>query len=230
MSIQYWGRSLACLTLVSALWVSSAPRCVAADRDAPNIVLIMTDNHGAWSLGCYGNPDIRTPNIDRLADEGMLFTRCYANNAVCSPTRASFLTGLMPCQHGVHRYLGAGGAQIGPKAYDTLAEFDTLPKLLHDAGYEFENVRSIRTDRWKYIERYGQEPNELYDLQADPAELNNLIDQPEQGAMRTQLAQRMHAWFDRVADPKWDLWKGGTSKTGLMMKSVFEHPGPTFRE
>ena len=101
----------------------------------PNVVLIMTDNHGAWSLGCYGNPDIRTPHIDRLAAEGTLFTRCYANNAVCSPTRATFLTGLMPCQHGVHRYLGAGGAQIGPEAYNTLEEFDTLPSLLAEAGY-----------------------------------------------------------------------------------------------
>jgi len=107
----------------------------AAKPQRPNVVLIMTDNHGAWSLGCYGNPDIRTPHLDKFATEGTLFTRCYANNAVCSPTRASFLTGLMPCQHGVHRYLGARGAQIGPKAYNTLEEFDTLPSLLADAGY-----------------------------------------------------------------------------------------------
>jgi len=95
----------------------------------------MTDNHGAWSLGCYGNPEIKTPHLDKFAAEGTLFTRCYANNAVCSPTRATFLTGLMPCQHGVHRYLGARGAQIGPRAYNTLEEFDTLPSLLADAGY-----------------------------------------------------------------------------------------------
>ena len=101
----------------------------------PNIVLIVTDNHGAWSLGCYGNQDIRTPHIDRLASEGVLFTRAFANNAVCSPTRASLLTGLMPSQHGVHRYLGAGGAQIGPRAYYTLEEFDTLPQILAEAGY-----------------------------------------------------------------------------------------------
>ena len=42
-----------------------------------------------------------------------------------------------------------------------------------------------------------------------------------------ELAQRMHAYFDRVADPRWDLWKGGTSKTGLMMPKLFDHPGPT---
>lgn len=101
----------------------------------PNIVLILTDNHGAWTLGCYGNPDVRTPNIDRLAKEGVLFTRAFANNAVCSPTRASLLTGLMPSQHGVHRYLAAGGAQVGPRSYYTLEEFDTLPKIVTKAGY-----------------------------------------------------------------------------------------------
>jgi arylsulfatase A-like enzyme len=462
----------------------------AAPSELPNVVLIMTDNHGAWTLGCYGNPDIKTPHIDRLAAEGTLFSRCYANNAVCSPTRATFLTGLMPCQHGVHRYLGARGAQIGPGAYNTLKEFDTLPSLLADAGhvcglsgkwhlggnlhpqegltfwvtkphghsrgfydqeviedgeirveptylteywtdrgiefieankdrpfflflayngpyglggamhepirnrhkdayanatlpsfprlpaqpwnhhygdrigdlrairkyaaevsgiddgvgrvmdtlkrlgldettfvvftadqgmsgghsgywgmgdhtrpltgfdwtmhvplifrspgripagkrvdllvsnvdfmptmldflgmswanktqpkspgrsfaaalhgrpidswdntifYEFENVRAIRTNEWKYIERFRQEPNELYDLRADPAELDNLIDKPERAETQRELAGRLHAYFDRVADPKWDLWKGGTSKSGLITRKLFDNPGP----
>ena len=90
----------------------------AQEKGPPNIVFILTDNHGPWTLGCYGNRDVRTPHIDRLAREGILFTRSFAVNAVCSPTRASILTGLMPSQHGVHRYLGAGGAQIGPGAYN----------------------------------------------------------------------------------------------------------------
>lgn len=75
------------------------------------------------------------PNLDRLAKEGTLFERSYSSNAVCSPTRATYLTGLMPSQHGLHTYLGAGGAQTGPNAYCTIAEFRTLPKVLKDAGY-----------------------------------------------------------------------------------------------
>ena len=102
---------------------------------ALNIVLILTDNHGPWSLGCYGNKEIQTPHIDRLAEQGTLFERAFANNAVCSPTRATLLTGLMPAQHGVHRYLGGGGAQMGPQAYNTLEEFETLPSLLVQRGY-----------------------------------------------------------------------------------------------
>jgi arylsulfatase A-like enzyme len=100
----------------------------------PNLLFILTDNHGAWTLGCYGNPEIRTPNIDRLAAEGMLFTRAYCNNSVCSPSRASFLTGLIPSQHGVHTYIPPA-AQIGPRAYSTIAEFQTLAKILSGSGY-----------------------------------------------------------------------------------------------
>lgn len=101
-----------------------------------NLVLILTDNHGPWSLGCYGNPDVRTPHIDRLARDGALFTQAFAVNAVCSPTRASLLTGLMPSQHGVHTYLNAGPPQVGAGSYNTIAEFDSLPEILVRAGYK----------------------------------------------------------------------------------------------
>jgi arylsulfatase A-like enzyme len=116
---------------ISASPVSAEP----APPRRPNVVLVMTDNHGAWSLGCYGNPDVRTPHIDRLAREGMLFTHCFSSNAVCSPTRATFLTGLVPSQHGVHDFLRAGGWQIGPDAHSTIREFRTLPEILAEAGY-----------------------------------------------------------------------------------------------
>ena len=89
---------------ISAALLMATLLAVSDAGPPPNVVLIMTDNHGPWTLGCYGNPDIKTPHIDRLAEQGTLFTRAYANNAVCSPTRATVLTGLMPCQHGVHRY------------------------------------------------------------------------------------------------------------------------------
>ena len=100
-----------------------------------NLVVIMTDNHGPWTLGCYGNQDVLTPNIDQLASEGMLFERAFASNPVCSPTRATFLTGLMPSQHGVHSWLHADRLQMGPDAQSTLAEFTSLGDVLKAAGY-----------------------------------------------------------------------------------------------
>jgi arylsulfatase A-like enzyme len=120
------------LTLATIVFVSST----ALAEKLPNIVVIMTDNHGAWTLGCYGNRDIDTPNIDRLAAGGIKFTQAFANNAVCSPTRATFLTGLMPCQHGVHCFLRRTPLQMGPESRSAVAEFDTLPQILSEAGYE----------------------------------------------------------------------------------------------
>ena len=102
-----------------------------------NVVFVMTDNQGAWSLGCYGNPDIRTPNIDGIAADGMRFKDAYCVNSVCSPSRATFFTGLLPSQHGVHCYLGGEkpDAQVGPQAYNTMREFTNLPQVMVDAGY-----------------------------------------------------------------------------------------------
>ena len=103
----------------------------------PNIVFIITDNQSPWTLGCYGNKEIRTPNIDRLAQEGIRFTNAFCSNAVCSPNRATCLTGLMPSQHGVHNWLGGEqpDAQVGPHAYCTIREFAALPQILADEGY-----------------------------------------------------------------------------------------------
>ncbi len=127
-------RLLLCLVVLTVGMAGRQP-FVVADDGPPNVVLILTDNQGAWTLGCYGNPDIRTPNVDRLASEGIRFTRAFSCNAVCSPTRASLLTGLLPSQHGVHCYLRANEAQMGPHAYSTVAEFRTLSEILAEAGY-----------------------------------------------------------------------------------------------
>ena len=122
-------------TITLAIFCFLANCCPLAAADRPNVILIMTDNHGAWTLGCYGNPDIRTPHIDSLAAEGTLFSRAFASNPVCSPTRATFLTGLLPCQHGVHCFLRAGRLQVGPQARNTLDAFRSLPEILKGAGY-----------------------------------------------------------------------------------------------
>lgn len=107
------------------------------DRHPPNVIFIITDNQSSWTLGCYGNPDIKTPNIDRLAAEGVRFENAFCVNPVCSPNRATYLTGLMPSQHGVHNWLGGErpDSQMGPDAYCTIEEFDTLPERFAGHGY-----------------------------------------------------------------------------------------------
>lgn len=107
---------------------------IAANAKPTNVVFILTDNQGAWTLGCYGNKDIRTPNIDALAAGGLKFNHALSSNPVCSPTRATFLTGLMPSQHGVHSFLDPK-FMMGPEAYNTLDEFASLGEILRDQGY-----------------------------------------------------------------------------------------------
>lgn len=102
----------------------------------PNVIFILTDNHGAWTMGCYGNPDIQTPHVDRMAENGARFVNAFCNNAVCSPTRATYLSGLMPSQHGVHNFLSGGRLQTGESEMrNTLEDFTTLPEILKAAGY-----------------------------------------------------------------------------------------------
>ncbi len=74
----------------------------------PNIILVLTDDQGAWALGCAGNPEIRTPHIDALAQRGIRFDNFFCASPVCSPARASLLTGRMPSAHGVHDWLKLG--------------------------------------------------------------------------------------------------------------------------
>ncbi|MGI8602149.1 MAG: arylsulfatase [Verrucomicrobiales bacterium] len=111
---------------------------LAADK--PNIVFILADDLGVGELGCYGQKMIRTPNIDRLANEGMRFTACYAGSAVCAPSRCSLLTGKHPGHAFVrdNREL-PGRVGAGEETYPgqtPLPENDlTIAKLLRSAGY-----------------------------------------------------------------------------------------------
>src|SRR5215467_10768759 len=71
----------------------------------PNILLIVADDLPAWALGCYGNKEIRTPNIDLLARAGTRFQHNFVCTPICSASRATLLTGRTPKQHGIHDYL-----------------------------------------------------------------------------------------------------------------------------
>lgn len=122
-------RTLRRLLVILALAVAGS---TSAAGDSPNVVLIITDNQSEQLLGAYGNRDIKTPNIDALAAEGMTFTRSYATSGVCSPTRATLLTGLLPSQHGVHNGLPS---KFDLPDYAAVAEFRSLPQTLADAGY-----------------------------------------------------------------------------------------------
>ncbi|MHB8524476.1 MAG: arylsulfatase [Limisphaerales bacterium] len=100
---------------------------------APNIIFILADDLGYGDLGCYGQTKIQTPNIDKLAAEGMRFTQCYAGSTVCAPSRCCLMTGL----HTGHCWI-RGNAQVPLRPDDT-----TVAEMLKRAGY-----RTAATGKW----------------------------------------------------------------------------------
>lgn len=101
---------------------------LAAPR-RPNIVMIYADDLGYGDLGCYGNPTIRTPNLDRMAAEGTRFTQWYSAAPVCTPSRAALLTGRYPVRSGMTRVLFPNSPGGIPESETTIAQ------VLKGAGY-----------------------------------------------------------------------------------------------
>ncbi len=99
----------------------------------PNIVFVISDDQGYWSLGCSGNQEIISPNIDRLAAQGMRFDNFFCASPVCSPARASLLTGTIPSQHGVHDWLRDDDER--QSALEYLAGQYSYTKALAENGY-----------------------------------------------------------------------------------------------
>lgn len=93
--------------------------------EQPNILCFITDQQRADHLGCYGNPDVKTPNIDRLASEGIQFNESFVANPLCMPNRASLFSGMYPKAHGVRE----NGIGLHPS-------IEVLPELLRQAGYQ----------------------------------------------------------------------------------------------
>ena len=85
------------------------------DLDRPNIIFILSDDQGAWAMGCAGNSELDTPNLDRLASTGVRFDNFFCASPVCSPARASILTGRIPSQHGVQDFLRKGNTPHLPQ-------------------------------------------------------------------------------------------------------------------
>lgn len=117
------------LRMVTALLLAPLVALGADDlpKHKPNVLLIVSEDNGP-QLGCYGDAYARTPNLDRLASEGVRFNRAFVPQAGCSQSRASFLTGLYPHQHGQ-----IGLATWGYRLYRE--DTPNIPRNLHAAGY-----------------------------------------------------------------------------------------------
>lgn len=132
ISVQFW-RAVAGVALAAVCLAFSDSRAAGADSITnrppaprrPNIIFILADDLGYGDLGCYGQTKIKTPNIDKLAAEGMRFTDFYAGSTVCAPSRCALMTGL----HTGHARI-RGNANVPLKPEDI-----TVAELLQNAGY-----------------------------------------------------------------------------------------------
>ncbi|NXO36764.1 STS sulfatase, partial [Locustella ochotensis] len=101
----------------------------------PNIILLMADDLGIGDLGCYGNRTLRTPNIDRLAEEGVTLTQHIAASPLCTPSRAAFLTGRYPIRSGMAAFSRVGVFLFSASSGGLPSEEITFSKLLKQKGY-----------------------------------------------------------------------------------------------
>lgn len=154
-------------SLVVALWlVGSAMPSLAQPPSGtapPNVVLILSDDQAWTDYGFMGHPVIRTPRLDQLAGESLVYTRGYVPSSLCSPSLASIITGLYPHQHGITGNDPRppadypGGWALSPertRAYapyiERMRQLPTLPRWLGERGY-----RSLQTGKW-WLGDYSQ--------------------------------------------------------------------------
>jgi len=129
------------LSVVGAVAAATLPSGAFAAGQArkqgkPNFVFIFADDLGWGDLACYGNQQIKTPNLDKLAEQGILFTQFYVNGSVCSPSRAAIMTSQFPARLGIHGHFATHKQNqergmpnwLDPKVH-------TVTKLLKEAGY-----------------------------------------------------------------------------------------------
>jgi arylsulfatase A-like enzyme len=108
-----------------ALALLSASAAIAAAPARPNILLVLSDDHSVPHVGCYGNPDIRTPNLDRFAGQGMRFDRAYVASPQCVPSRSAIMSGRSPVAIQMTRF-----------SAPLPAEVKVFPEILRSRGYD----------------------------------------------------------------------------------------------
>src|SRR6186997_2978185 len=115
----------------------AALNAVAAARPRPNILWLIAEDLGP-ELGCYGTPQVWTPNLDKLATEGVRYTRAYTTAPVCSASRSAFMTGMYQTTIGAHNH-----RSHRDDGYRLPAGARVLTEWYRDAGYKTANLRDL---------------------------------------------------------------------------------------
>ena len=184
----------------------------ANSKERPNIVVIVADDLGYGDLGVTGNRKIKTPNIDALARDGALFNHFYSPAQVCSPSRASMMTGRMPHRLGIYSFIGGSSGDLVhlPKTEVT------IPQILRKAGYQTAiigkwhnslNLVQAKNDKIPSMDHYGFD----YWFSSDDNGIN--LDKPNwirngktvgkvKGYTANTVGREAVRWLKEVRDPK----------------------------
>jgi arylsulfatase A-like enzyme len=154
----------------------------------PNFIIFLTDDHGHGDLGCFGAKDLHTPNIDRIASDGVRFTNWYSNAPVCSPSRAALLTGRYPAHAGVRGNVPSHRADVG-----LAPSVPTLATALKAYGY-----RTAHFGKWHLGTSKGYRPED-HGFDETFGFVNGCID----------YFSHIFYWGYRDGDPLHDLWHNG---------------------
>jgi arylsulfatase A-like enzyme len=184
-------------TLLGSL---AAPLTLRAAPKRPNILYVMTDDHTRDQMSCAGNRFLHTPNLDRLAHEGVRFTNCFCTNSLCAPSRATCLTGTYSHVNGV---TGNSEAKDAPPEY-IRRDIPTYPELLKKAGYKTAVIGKWHlSDTPRGFDYSYILPGQV--LYFDPEFIENGVRKKFQGYVTDLTTDRALQWLDQAGSDPWLL-------------------------
>ena len=150
----------------------AAPGCSVETERPPNILFLLTDDQRADALGCAGNPIIQTPNVDRLAEQGVLFENSFVTTSICAVSRASFFTGQYARTHGIHGFRTPLTAEQHAASY---------PELVRAAGYRTGFIgkygvgRTLPRERFDFFEGFSGQGRYFREIEGRRIHLTKLM-------------------------------------------------------
>ncbi len=195
------------------------------DNPKPNIIIYLTDDLGYGDLGCYGNPIIKTPGIDKFASQSVLLTDSHAAGTVCSPSRAGLLTGRNPYRSGFYYIQGAFGSYL-------LDEEVTIAEILKSEGYETAFMGKWHLSRLEKSKKHNEPSPGDQGFDFWFASTHNAFDGPKNHKKFIQNGKEVgevNGWYCDVLTKEATTWltkKRDKSKPFLLIISTHEPHTP----